>query len=220
MLHMKMKTIATVIAATVGLGGAGLAHAAIVSYTSSATFQAALTGQTVTTEGYELPAINSTIANGGSLNGLTYSFSNGAPGRIDNIFNNFDDQSLASASFANGFFLPGESITVSFGAAATAFGVFFNVAQSPAGSLYATTNLGDTALGSNSYDISTLHFVGLISDTAFTSVTFGGTTAIASGFNVDDLSNVRAVQAVPEPGSLALLALALAAVVSMRRRKA
>ena len=105
MLHMKVKTIAAVIAATAGLGGTGLAHAVIVSYTSSAAFQAALTGQTVITEGYELPAINSTIANGGSLNGLTYSFSNGAPGRIDNIYNNFGDQSLASANFTNGYFL-------------------------------------------------------------------------------------------------------------------
>lgn len=195
------------------------AQAAIVSFTSSAAFQAALVGQTVVTEGYESPALNSTIANGGILNGLTYNFSNGAPGRIDNIYNNFGDQSLASAAFPNGFFLAGQSITADFGAGVTAFGIFFNIVQSPAGSLFATTSLGDTALGSASYDTPTFHFIGLISDTAFNSVNFGGTSSIASGFNVDNLSFVRGT-AVPEPGSLALVALALAAAAVARSRRA
>jgi hypothetical protein len=100
-------------------------EAATVSYTSSVAFQTALTGQTVVTEGYESPAVNSTIANGGTLNGLTYSFSNGEAGRIDNTFNRFGAGSLASSG-PGGFFFEGDSITVSFGAAITAFGIFFN----------------------------------------------------------------------------------------------
>lgn len=192
-------------------------EAATVSYTSSVAFQTALTGQTVVTEGYESPAVNSTIANGGTLNGLTYSFSNGLPGRIDNVFNKFGAQSLASNSPA-GFFFRGDSITVSFGAAITAFGIFFNLGQSPAGAVYATTNLGNTALGSGTYDSTTFYFVGLTSDTAFTSVTFGSTLAAVSGFNVDNLSYVVA-RAVPEPGSLALASLALFGAAVARRRR-
>jgi len=192
-------------------------EAATVSFTSSAAFQTALTGQTVVTEGYESLAANSTIANGGTLNGLTYSFSNGLPGRIDNVFNKFGTQSLASSG-PGGFFFEDSSITVSFGAAITAFGILFNLTQSPAGAVYATTNGGDTALGSDTFDSTTFYFVGLISGTAFTSVTFGATTAAVSGFNVDNLSYVVA-RAVPEPGSLALASLALFGAAMARRRR-
>ena len=189
------------------------------SFTSSAAFQAALAGQTVVTEGYESPAANSTIANGGILNGLTYSFSNNLPGRIlDDEFNNFGDQSLGS-SRTDRFFFIGESITVTFGASITAFGIFFNINTSDEGVVYATTNLSNTALGSGTLDIpNSLHFVGLISDTAFTSVTFGATSAARSGFNVDNLSYVVA-RAVPEPGSLALASLALFGAAMARRRR-
>ena len=150
-------------------------------------------------------------------NGLTYSFSNGLPGRIDNVFNKFGAQSLAS-SRTGGFFFEGENITVSFGAAITAFGIFFNMSPSPAGAVYATTDLGNTALGSSTWDLPTFHFVGLISDAAFTSVTFGATNAALSGFNVDNLSYVVA-RAVPEPGSLALASLALFGAAVARRRR-
>ena len=59
-------------------------EAATVSCISSLAFQTALTGHTVVTKGKESPAFNSIIANGGTLSGLTCSFSNGLPGRIDN----------------------------------------------------------------------------------------------------------------------------------------
>ena len=86
--------------------------------------------------------------------------------------------------------------------------------------MYATINGGDTALSGDTFDSTTFYFVGLTSDTAFTSVTFGSSSTIlaASGFNVDNLSYVVA-RAVPEPGSLALASLALFGAAVARRRR-
>lgn len=189
------------------------ANAAFVSYTSSSAFQAALSGGIVTIEDFEGAAVNTVIANGSTFNGLTYNFSGGIDGRIDNLYNHFDEKSLA-VSRTPDFFLPDESISVAFDGPVTAFGIFFNVVLSPAGALFATTNLGDTAVSSDTYDLSTFQFVGLISDVAFNSVTFGANGTASSGFNVDNMILNR----VPEPTTMALFGLALLAVRACQRR--
>jgi hypothetical protein len=214
--------MAAALAAACALLAAGAAQAAAITFTSSADFFAALSGASLTTETYEAATLDSLIADGGTLDGLAYDFPNGVQGRIDNLFNRFGNQSLAAQrpDAPQSFFFAGDRVVVTFPAPVRAFGIFFNVGISPAASLFATTSGGDTAsTGGPSYDSATMYFAGLIADTAFGSVTFGGLPTITSGYNVDDLTYGLPGAAVPEPGTLALSALGAAAFLAARRRR-
>lgn len=209
-----MKRLAC-LAAIMFLVGSGAASAAVVTYTNSAAFLAALGGASaVTTEGYENLAPNSTIPNGATVNGLTYSGFSRAGGRVDNSYNRIGNLSLAMSTAAGGpdFFQPGEGFTVDFGGAVSAFGLFFNIGLAPAGTLSVSTAEG-TAFNGPAYDQSTLFFVGLISDTPFSTATILGVSTV-SGYNVDNLM----FQRVPEPLTLALALTALAGLGASRLR--
>lgn len=197
---------------------ASTAAATSVSYTSSAAFLSAL-GASAITETYEGLALNSLIATGSTVDGLTYAaFPAGTSGRIDNLYNRIGNQSLAlqRGNDNTSFFFAGDSMTVTFPFAVDAVGIFFNVGQSPVGSLTITTSAGSAGNGP-AYDQSTLYFVGLISDTPFASATFAGGLNITSGFNLDNLTYAHAV---PEPASLLLLGTGIVGFVARRRRKA
>jgi len=200
------------------LGGVGAARAAVISFTSSAAFLAALGGSPVTVEGYETLAADFAIPNGSIVNGLTYSGFSRDGGRVDaGSYIRFGARSLAmiGATGVNDFFLPDEGFTVDFGAPVDAVGLFFNVGVSPAGALSISTAAGSAANGPT-YDQSTFYFVGLIADTPFTAATILGVSGISTGFNVDDLTFHRV--SVPEPITLVLVLAALASVGVTRLR--
>jgi hypothetical protein len=104
----------------------------------------------------------------------------------------------------------------------TAAGVFFNAgANAPTGSYFLSTG-ALTANNSLVYDTSTLYFVGLISDTPFSSITIGGNNNGPTGFNIDSLTHARSPNLTPEvPGSVQAGAalLALGAMALYKRRK-
>ena len=192
------------------------ADAAIITYTSSAAFFAAAGGG-VATETYESLVLNSLISDGSTVNGVTYGFLAGRSGRVDNLYQRIGNQSLAAAPPADGFFSPGESITVTFTSAVNAVGIFVNINPSPPSSLQVQTAAGAAGNGAV-YDVLSLYFVGLISDVAFNSATIAGLGNAGSGFNLDNLSYRPAAAAIPEPVSMALLGLGLV-LAGLRARR-
>ncbi len=212
--------------ATLGLLALSLPAGAQTTYTSSAAFFAALGSAPFTTEGYEGPAVNSLINNGGTLDGLTYSaFPTGTQGRIDNNYNKFDNQSLAlqRGTDNTSFFFGGDSFTVTFPTPVKAVAVFFNAnhtTNSSNGDFFIQTSAG-TANTGLAYDQSTFYFAGLISNTAFTTATIGSSSAGPNVFNADNLTYSPA--AVPEASTTVsfglLLALGLGGVVVAAKRK-
>ena len=219
-LRRTLAGAAATLAATLIVSSAAGAQTA---YTSSAAFFAAIAGRQQTTETYESYPLNSTIAAGTTLNGITYvSFPVGTQGRTVDTFNRFGQQSLAAArpstAPAGQFFFPGEAITVSFASPVFGFGLFFNAATaSPAGTFFVNTSVG-SATSTGVYDQSTFYFVGFTSPTAFTTATFGATTAATSGFNVDNLT-YASTAVIPEPTTYALVAAGLAGVMTIARSR-
>ena len=209
-----------VIAVCVLMGLATSARATTISYTSSAAFLSAL-GSTAVTETYEGLPLNFLIAPGSTVDGITYaSFPPGAEGRIDNIFVGLGNQGLAlqrgnEDPNDTGFFFPGDSMTVTFPSPIDAIGIFINVGPSPVGSLTVTTTAGSAGNGA-SYDVATLFFIGLISDTTFSGATFAGDSSVTTGFTFDNLTYAAPI---PEPMSVILVTTGLVTLVTRRRRK-
>jgi PEP-CTERM motif len=201
------------------------AGATTITYTSSAAFFAALAGGSVTIETYQgLPA-NSTIADGTTVNGITYdSFPAGTDGRVDKPLDSDGNQLLAlvrPGGVGGDFFFPGEGMTVTFPFAVNAVGILFNVGISPVNSLQVLTAVGNAG-NPVAYDQPFYYFVGLISDSAtFNSATFRGLDTITTRFRLDNLSfgNAVAAAAVPEPTTLLLFGAGVLVLIRSRRKK-
>lgn len=206
------------------LASAAGANAATINYTDSAAFFAALGATSFTTETYEGLALNSTISAGATVNDVTYvSFPAGTSGRIASNYAAIGVQSLALTGSPNvsDFFLPGQSIDVSF-APTTAIGIFFNSFETPTGSLFIRTEAGDSAGNGAAYDLARFYFVGLISDSPFSSATIGATSGALSPYNLDNLTRATGTTtSVPDPAStMFLLGSALLAMrMGARRRR-
>lgn len=187
------------------------AQAAIVSYGSRNAFDAAFAGSV--RENWDGFANGTQFADGSSANGITY-FSSAGNALVTSFF--------LPSTFPNGlgdtvegFFLAEDAITFTFSAPLLAFGIDINTASVIAGAYAATTEDGDVA--ASVFDpfpgFGTGQFIGFLSDTPFTSVTIVGTPAAqGDAYTLDTLRavNEQPPNGVPEPGSLALAAAALA----------
>lgn len=195
-----------------------------VTFTSSAAFEAAITGNPTLVENYGTFTAGTLIAPGSTFDGITYtSFNlgaNGNEGFISNQFNSFSGLSLG-ADENNGaaqFFFDADSFDITF-APTYAIGVFFNV-NANSGTFGITTPAGDASTGSASYDTGTFVFAGLISTTPFTSAEIfsdsGG--AGTASYNIPEII----LTGTPEPATSVTSALGagfLAALLLLKRRR-
>lgn len=200
---------------------ANSAKATVVSFTSSAAFNAALTGSSVIVEQYATGTNGQIITNGGSFDGLTYNFTAGPLGTltggiITNEFNSFSGLSAAgNQSTGQQFFFGGDQVTVVFPAPITAVGVFFNV-NLGSGNYDLISPVGPVVTGSGVYDTRTFVFDGITSTIPFSSITLASENASLGSYNIPEIEFAP----VPEPATLTLLLTALLglAPVALTRR--
>jgi hypothetical protein len=197
--------------------------AGVVTYTSSAAFQAALAGSPTTVENYGTFFAGTLIDPGTTHNGITYNAFNlqglGTQGVISNQFNSFSGVSLGAwqSGGAAQFFFDANSFDISF-APAFAIGVFFNV-NLTSGTFGIHTSAGDATTGATSYDTSTFVFAGLISTTAFNSAEIfsGSGGAGTASYNIPEII----LSPAPEPTTMTVTAFGAGLLaVFLRRRRA
>jgi hypothetical protein len=213
--------------------GAIGANATITTYTHSAAFFTALGSTPYLTETYENIAFNTVIHPGDTLNGITYnSFPAPLGGRIDHIYWSLGDAGLALERAPDknknpqDFFKQGESFSVTFPWEVTAVSIYFIANPTTGNDLFIATPEGTAWTGGTvaNYDVTFFNsngssaggafFAGLISDTPFTTATFGSRSApYGSVFTVDNLTYT------PVPGTLLLLGSGLAGLGLFRLRR-
>jgi hypothetical protein len=191
------------------------AHAATVSYSSEAVFDTA-TGGGLAFESFETASLTTSTTvgfSGGSFSCTGSAFCPGFFG-ISTLGSDTGSQSV--------FYASPDTATFTFGSAINAFGVHIGGAGDVApNTLIASLSNGDSATALSSYtgafDVFGTNnvFFGVISDTAFTSITF---TPSNSGDGIFfDSMDYGTVGAVPEPVTLALFGIGLAGLGFRRK---
>lgn len=197
----------------------GGANAAVTTYNTDAGFLGAAGGG-LTFESFETATASSSTSvafTGGSFGCAGSSFCPGFFG----LSTLAADHGVRSVFYASP-----DSATFTFDSAITAFGIAIGGAGDVASiTLTALLSNGDSAVALDDYSGpftvfgTNRQYFGVISDTAFTSITFTASNS-GDGIFFDSLSFGTAATDVPEPASLALAGLALAGLWASRKRKA
>ena len=219
----------------------GTAHSAVMTYTDSTAFFAALpsVGSSLTLD-FESQTPGHEVVSGGTLGGITFTYTidGGALNMI--VSSGFDttspDNYLGTNDPHDEIFLAGDAFTMTFGRTVNAIGLF--VIATPFDSIggdFVITVLNGSVTNSADKiifpDEGEAYFIGLIDTVGFTSAEFTSPTFETSEFNVDDItiaapciaSSVAIacsspVTGVPEPGTMALFGLGVLAMGVARRR--
>ena len=202
---MKLNLVLNCLFAFVALG-VGSAQATPTSYTDRTQWAA----HSDITSTHDFNSGSGQASHGQSYtdSGVTYRASSG----IYSIY----DIGYDAVYHHNGYLdLQGSSIGMNFAAPVTAFGFDFGAFYDNAVTLNIT--LSDGSLFTATAPSSAYSFFGVTSDVALTSVSFTTTNNFTA---FDNLSLGNATNNVPEPTSLALLALGIVALGATRQKKA
>jgi hypothetical protein len=218
-MRVRSELTAPLVALSAVLLFAGPAHATITPFLSRAAFDLAVPGATVET--WDDNAAGTTIPDGTSLDGVSYTTT---PGPDAQVTDGFQALSLPNTlgDAGDGFFGPTETIRFGFPGGALAFGISINTFATAPGAYTATTDLGDTA--PSAFDpfpgLPTGQFVGFLSDTPFSTVTLAAPSGLS--YTLDDLNFLPVTVppvAVPGPATLILVGAGLAGAASWRRSR-
>ena len=191
----------------------GAAHATTTSYTDAAAF--ALASGPLSSEDFSGYATGTSLLGTVDFGAFTTSSTAGF-GSPYNVIENpgINPNGMTGNNMQIGL-LSGQSFTITFATAITAFGAIFgNVNDDAARSSFSGGGTTDwlAVISGNSG-----RFFGIVSDTAFTSVTFTGLSS-SEGFGIDDM-RWASVPTVPVPASGLLLAGGVLAGWVARRRR-
>ena len=178
------------------------AQAAVLTFTDRATFEAAVSGHTVDTLDDLADGRTDNIDRGAySINIQTFGCSSGP--------NMCGDNSTQGLHYPAYLWTYGAG-SFDFGSAINAFGIDFGMYQQP---------IAQVSLNGQSYSSTNGGFFGIIdTENSFTTVSYA---AGGSGSLFDNVTySMAGASEVPEPGSIALFAIALAGVGVLRRRAA
>jgi hypothetical protein len=200
--------------AAAALAGSG-ANATTFSY-SRVGFDVSYPGALI--ENWDAFVSGTLLANGSTVNGITYNSSSGNALVTDAFLSSTFPNGLGETT--NGFFLATDAITFSFVSPLTSFGIDINTFANGFCNYTAMTNLGDVSC--SLYDpfpgSGTGQFLGFRSTVPFDAVTihsnFGG-----FDYTLDTLRYVAAAQPVSEPETLGLFITALIGVSGLRRNR-
>jgi hypothetical protein len=198
------------------------------SFTSSASFFAAISGLTTTTANFDSDTVGN-IAQGGTVDGIqfTYTVDGGAENlAVQNLFDTTSGTNyLGSNDPGTGALFPGDTFTMSFSTPINAVGFFIIGGPYTAGDF---TLSSSTAMGTNSDvleetlgDGGQVIFLGIASNSDFSSATITLDPSAGELWNVDDITTAAGSIGTPrpEPDTFSLLAIGLAACVFLAFRK-
>lgn len=194
---------------------AGQAASAAITTYNRATFQAAVPGGGVTEQNFD------SLAQGilGTLGNVTYGASGGSALVTDVFLTTTAPNGLGSTSV--GFFESSEQALFTFASPITAFAIDVNTFATTEGAYQATLNTGEMVL--SRFDVfpgtSTGQFLGLTSDSAFTSVTVSAWTGFSYTLDTLVYGEAEAVAGIPEPSTWTLVLSCGAAMCLRLRRK-
>lgn len=204
-------------------------NAAIVTYTDPTAFDAAIAGRSNSALDFDSAAAGTTIANGGSLGGLSfvYDFGNGEQLQINNDNSTNSGANYLSATSAGGgvdFVADGNNFTIAPDSSASALGLYVITAiEALDGDLRLVSGANQVELTGPSLgtlaDGSHVYFLGLVaaeSQTVSSLTLEGDLFAFGLNYRVDGIQ-FSAQQGVPEPGSF-LVVLGIGAAIFRRRR--
>ncbi|MGB0713054.1 MAG: PEP-CTERM sorting domain-containing protein [Gammaproteobacteria bacterium] len=210
---MKCKTLTLITSLLAGSLGLGSAQAAFLTYQNEANFDAAV-GAGLTIEDFNTDSGSGsplTVSSGGLLTSVS--------SNADDIFR-FETTHTATTGIGVADVGDGDwTMTFNFSQSTTAFGFDLHDYFEGVATMSFSTNAGESGLlksASGLGDANTL-FLGMVTDTAFTSFTLLTVGSENDGAQIDDVK--YATSTVPLPGSLLLLGAGLLGLFGARARR-